>query len=193
MSRIRVIYITGLGDDDPINQRRAVKLWKMYGVEPVFFQVHWSSNETFDDKLSRLLECVDEAYEASGRKVGVIAVSAGASIALHAYMHRLDIITGIVSICGKIGRPEYVFDVVKSRNPAFATSMNKLSATIDSIPLDARKRIMCLYPFADRIVDPGDQVLDGAMSRRVWSVGHVVTITLQITLGAFRNIRYLRG
>lgn len=189
---MRIIYITGLGDDNPTDQRCIVRFWKVYGITPVFFQVDWSSDESFDDKLKRLLDCIDKAYETSGRKVGVIAASAGVSAALHAYARRLDVITGIVSICGKIGRPEYVLDVVKKHNPAFAESMDMLSQTVDSIPLEARKRILCLIPFADRVVDTQDQALNGAINRRVWSTGHVVTIATQLTIGAYKNIRFLR-
>lgn len=193
MSKMHVIYITGLGDDMPSPQKRAIKTWKLYGVEPIFFQSNWESKETFEEKLQRLRNAIDKAYVTSQKEVGLIAASAGASLALHAYAHQKDKVAGVVSICGKIGRPEYVLDRVKRRSPSFARSMDVLPQTISLLSPIERRHTLCVVPFFDEVVAIKDQVLEGASVRRSWSVEHAVTIGYQLVFGGYKNCRFLRN
>ncbi len=190
---MHVIYITGLGDDMPSPQQRAIKTWKLYGVEPIFFQSNWESKETFEEKLQRLRNAIDKAYVTSQKEVGLIAASAGVSLALHAYAHQKDVVAGVVSICGKIGRPEYVLDRVKRRSPSFARSMDVLPQTLSLLSPAERKHILCVVPFIDEVVATKDQVLEGAFMRRSWSIEHAVTIGYQLVFGAYKNCRFLRN
>lgn len=186
-----VIYITGLGDNNPKNQIFLVNLWKIHRVKPVFFRVGWEDDEAFSTKLNRLSDLVDKLYTSYG-KVGLFATSAGVSMAFHGYASRPDKILGVVSICGKIGRPEYVLDRVKQKNPSFAESMSRLPETLSVLTPKIRKSIICVVPLADKIVDTQDQSLAHAQLRRAFSFGHVSTIALQISLFSGKNLRFLK-
>lgn len=193
MYKMHVIYITGLGDDMPSLQKRAIKTWKMYGVEPIFFQSNWESKETFDKKIERLCKTINDSYLASSdKKVGLIAASAGVSIALHAYAQQTNKVAGVVSICGKIGRPEYVLDRIKRRSPTFARSMDMLPQTLSLLSSAERERVLCVVPFFDEVVATKDQVLEGALVRRSWSIEHAITIGYQLVFGAYKNCLFLR-
>lgn len=189
---MHVIYITGLGDQKAVWQRRAVAAWRIHGVMPHFFQVRWADDEAFGPKLEKLLKLVDELYEKDSREVGIVAASAGVSMALHALVARNERIKGVVSICGKIQHPEGVHDSYKHENPAFSKSMDLLPSTLRSLSGEMKQKITCLYPYADHVVPLQDQRIPGAKNKRVVSFGHVATITLQITLASFFMLRNLK-
>ncbi len=187
---MHVIYITGLGDRKATWQHRAVKSWRLYGVTPHFFRVGWADDETFSYKFKELLKLIDD-LEKNGEKVGLVAVSAGASMALHAFVERRSVI-GVVTICGKLQRPETVVEYVKRENPAFAESMTLLPTTLRNLTPSMRRRLYCIYPLSDHRVSVADQCIKGANRRRVYSFGHVLTIATQIIFGAHRNLRFLK-
>lgn len=166
----------------------------MYGVEPIFFQSKWEDKETFDEKLERLCKTINDSYVASSdKKVGLIGASAGVSMALHAYAQQTNKVAGVVSICGKIGRPEHVLDRVKRRSPPFAQSMDTLPQTLSLLSHTERKRILCVVPFFDEVVATKDQTLEGAFMRRSWGVGHATTIGYQLIIGAYKNCQFLQN
>lgn len=188
---MHVIYITGLGDNNPKWQRRAVRVWKIYGITPHFFQVDWANGEDFSLKLARLLKQIDELATQT-LPVGIVAVSAGASMALHAFAAAPKQIAGVVTICGKIQHPDKVERTIRRNNTAFAHSMDILPASLAKIAKGNRKKILCLYPFVDGYVPIVDQRLDGAVNKRSYSFGHAPTILVQITFGIRRSLRFLR-
>jgi hypothetical protein len=187
-----VIYIPGLGDHSPTLQRAVVKTWHLYRVKPHFFHVGWADGEPFAIKLRRLLHLIDQLHQKDSEPVGIIAASAGVSLALHAYQENPSCICGVVSICGKINRTEGTIASIRRQNPSFSESMDMLPGTISKIPSESRKNVLCVYPIVDRIVPLQDQVLDGAHRRKSWTFGHVVTIAAQLTIASYRNIIFLK-
>lgn len=159
-------------------------------MTPHFFPVGWA-NGTFSEKLGRLETLITELYKKDKQPVGIIGISAGASLALHAFVAKQDTVAGVVTICGKIQRPEVVRKKVKRQNPAFAESMARMPQTLAALSPTMRKRILCIYPLFDEIVAVRDQCLDGAQRRRVLSVGHVVTIAGQLLFGARKNAGFI--
>jgi len=189
---MHVIYITGLGDSRPVWQFRVVmKTWQLYGVKPYFFKVDWA-NGTLIEKLERLDRLITDLSSKDHRKVGLIGISAGASLALHTFVSHPDNVTGIVTICGKILRPESIHEMVKSQNPAFAESMAFMPDTLQKLTPELKSRLLCVYPLIDMVVATQDQHVPGARKRRVFSFGHGFSIALQLTFGARKNIRLLK-
>lgn len=189
---MHVIYITGLGDNQPTWQIRVVtKVWKIYGVTPHFFRVGWAEG-SLSDKLTRLDKLITDLHGKDQQPIGIVSVSAGASLALHAFVAHADAVSGVVTVCGKIANPDKVLASVRRQNPAFAESMVKLPETLNALTPKLRKRIFCVYPLTDRIVATQDQRIDGAHARRVYSFGHVFSIALQLTFGARKNVKFLQ-
>jgi dienelactone hydrolase len=190
---MHVVYITGLGDSHPVWQIRAVmKTWQLYGVAPHFFRVGWADDEPLRLKLARLEKRINELYEADRQKVGLVGVSAGASLALHAFVANQNKATGVVTICGKLLQPEKVGKQVRLQNPAFAESMDGINEIVQGLTPQQRKKILCVYPLTDRRVSVEDQYIEGANKRRVYSFGHTFTIATQLLFGARKNIRFLK-
>lgn len=187
-----IIYVTGLGDDDPKWQFRVVmRTWQLYGIRPHFFRVGWTE-ETLTQKLRHLTRLIDDLYTESRQPVGVVGVSAGASLALQVFISRPESVAGVVTICGKILHPENVGQGVKRQNRAFAESMSRMPDTLQALTPRLKDRLLCIYPLTDRIVATQEQHVAGAHSRRVFSFGHIFSIAVQIVFGARKNIRFLK-
>lgn len=187
-----VLYVPGLGDTNPVWQQRAVRTWRLYGVEPHIFVMHWADGESFDKKLNRLTQMINELYGKNKVPVSLVASSAGASAVLHAYVRALDNVKNVVIICGKIAHPETVSKHYRQTNPAFATAMDTLPAALRSLSADERARVTSLIPLADHIVPVEDMRLTGARHRRLWSVGHIFTIAAYISVLAWYTLWFVR-
>jgi len=187
---LHLIYITGLGDQNPNGQRRAVANWKRWGVEAELFQVYWSKGE-WAPKLQALLARIDTLTK-EGKDVGLVGASAGASAAINAYAARKDKIVGCVLIAGKVNRPQTVGQHYRKENPAFVTSIYDCEKALKTLDALYRQRILSRYALIDETVYKLDSRIQGAHNRLVPTVGHVPTIALQITLGVPSFVRFLK-
>jgi pimeloyl-ACP methyl ester carboxylesterase len=188
---LHLIYITGLGDSRPAKQRRAINLWHWWGVEAELFQMNWADGTDWPAKFDRLLARIDQ-LAASGKDVGLVAVSAGASAAMNAFAARKDVLVGVVCIAGKINRPETIGRRYADQNPAFVTSAKNCQQALASLDQADRRRILSRYALIDETVTRADSRVPGAHNRLVPSIGHFITIAMQITLGAPSFIRFLK-
>ena len=186
-----VIYIPGLGDGRPAGQGRIVRAWKVQGVEPHLFQMNWADGEDFSPKLKRLLALVDHLH-AEGKTVSLVAASAGAGAAMHAYAARQGIVNGVVSICGKLGGMHNVHPATYQRNPAFLQSMERLGRSLAKLDMAARRRILSMRPLADRSVPVVDTRLPGSAGKTLPVAGHAAGIAYGLTAGSFAAIRFLK-
>ncbi len=188
-----VIYIPGLGDSRVRGQQIAVNAWKARGVEPYLFQMNWMDGEAFEPKINRLLALVDK-LDGEGKRVSLIAASAGASAALNAYALRQDKINGVVSICGKLsGRGiASVHPGLYQRNPAFHESMQRLTASEAQLDYDARQRILSMHPIFDESVPVSETKLPGTIPRRMPVTGHFFGIAYGLTAGSLAALRFLK-
>ena len=194
-SKLQVIYIPGLGDSkihQRFNgQRLLVSTWRLWGVVPHIFQVNWADKEPFAPKFERLLKYIDTISQ--NQPVGVVSSSAGASAMLNLWAARPEVIKAAVSISGKINYPETIGSGYRSKNPAFAESAQQSAASLTSLTLADRKRLLSIYAAADEIVPAKDSIVTGAHNRRAWSMGHAVTIALQLSFGAPRFLHFIKS
>jgi len=188
---LHLIYIPGLGDARLDGQSRAVKAWRWWAVESSQFEIGWTDNEPWPEKLERLLDMIDGLTEA-GKKVALVGASAGASAAIIAYAERKSVITGVVCIAGKVNHPETVNPVRYRTNPAFEQAIQDCQPALQNLTAADRQRIQSRYALFDEIVTRSDSYIPGAHNRRVFSVEHGFTIATQITLGAPGFIRFLK-
>lgn len=186
-----VIYIPGLGDNRIKGQRKAVGAWRVQGVEPYLFQMNWADSEAFTPKLERLLALIDR-LAAEGKTVSLVAASAGASTAMHAYAARENTVNGVVSICGKLSGLHSVHPLTYRRNPAFLQSMRGLNESVKSLDMAARARILSLRALADEAVPLADTRLPGTVGKTMPVAGHFFGIAYGLTVGSFTAIRFLK-
>ncbi|HWB39494.1 MAG TPA: hypothetical protein VG604_04650 [Candidatus Saccharimonadales bacterium] len=188
---IHLIYIPGLGDDDPKGQRWAVAHWQKYGVEAELFQMNWADKTTWQTKFSRLLKRIDE-LDKQGKDIALVGASAGAGAAINAYAARKDKVVGCVLIAGKVMRPEAIGQGYRSKNPSFVESAYAVPTSLAKLAASDRQRILSRYALADETVYKPDSRVPGARNKMVFSIGHAITIGSQIIFGARSFIRFLK-
>lgn len=189
---LSVIYIPGLGDHHGRGQLRIVRMWKYLGVEPYFFRMNWHDNEPWGSKFARLLALVDSLSTDDGR-VGLVGASAGATAVIAAYASRRDRVAGCVLISGKVNQPEAIGERYRKESPAFVEGAYECQAALATLTRQNRDRILSRYALIDKIVLRLDSEIGGAHNRTVPSIGHAITIALQITFGASSFLHFLKG
>jgi dienelactone hydrolase len=180
-----------LGDTKVTNQRLAVRTWNWWGVKAELFHVKWADGEAWEVKFNRLLSRID-AIVAEGHQIALVGASAGAGAVIDAYAARKEVVCGVVCIAGKVNNPHTIGGSYRRKSPAFMTAANGTSAAIDQLSSAQRARILSRYAPLDEVVPKRDSQIEGAKNRLSPTVGHFLTIALQITFGAPSFIHFLK-
>ena len=189
--RLHIIYIPGLGDDNVGVQRKAVRTWRLWGVEPELFQMKWGDSEPWQQKFERLLARID-TLTSNGTQVALVGASAGASAVINAYAARKNSIAGCVLLAGKVNRPNKIGDRYRRDAPAFVNSAYTCEQSLQRLNNTARKHILSRFASIDEVVYKADSIIPGAKNQMVPSIGHAVTIASQLVFGAHSFIRFLK-
>jgi len=188
-----VVYLPGVGDHNNSHiQIKAVKKWRKYGLETHFHQINWNDNESFDNKLNKILKIIDELYDAS-QAVSIVGVSAGASMAMNVYEARKDKIRALVFICGKINNPETLGEDYKIRNPRLFESVSSSSKAVRRLNKDDKSKMLTVQPIYDGTVAMDDGRITGARHKVLFSALHAVSIYLAITLYRKVSINFIKS
>lgn len=181
---VAIIYIPGLGDEqEPKGQIWAVKKWHHYGVESEVFRMRWGDGKPLQPKYERLISRIDE-LTAEGKSIGLIAASAGASVAVNAYADRQHTIAAIVLIAGKVNGPEKIHPLHYQKNPAMPASVKRAVSALDRLSQPQRRHILSVYGLTDGYVKRDDSYINGARNILVPTFGHFLNIAFQLTFGA---------
>ncbi len=180
MKRHAIIYITGLSDNNPRFQKFAIKTWRIYGVEPIFFQTGWGEASSFSEKVDRLVDLIDTQHE-DGKNVSLVGVSAGASLAVAAYAKRKTTVNKVIFICGKLRRPEAVGEAYYRNNPAFRDAMKYLNSNLAKLGKQERAKVVSFSPLFDEIVAKKDTFVKDAKNITLPTLFHGYTIAVAIT------------
>ncbi|PIZ62904.1 hypothetical protein COY17_01630 [Candidatus Saccharibacteria bacterium CG_4_10_14_0_2_um_filter_52_9] len=191
MKKLHLIYIPGLGDDDPGGQHWAVNTWHWWGVESELFQMKWADDVKWEVKFGRLLARIDELIK-DDRTVGLVGASAGGSAVINAFAARKDRVVGVVLIAGKVNRPEAIGARYRQNNPSFIESAYAAPLALKTLNAKDRRRILSRYALADETVYKPDSRIPGARNRLSPTIGHAPTIGLQLIIGAPSFIRWLK-
>ena len=170
-----VVYVPGLGDQRPYGQSFLLHLWRPFGLTPHYHALGWADGEPFTPKLERLIAKID-SLKSAGNKVSLVGVSAGASAVLTAYSQRLDDVTGVVCISGKIQNPGKINERYFIKNPAFKDSVFGLSKVLESLSPAELGRIMSIHPIHDQTVPISDTIIKGVVENRIFAFGHIQSI-----------------
>ncbi|HSW99102.1 MAG TPA: hypothetical protein VLF71_04640 [Candidatus Saccharimonadales bacterium] len=191
MGKLHIIYVPGLGDGRVAGQQWAANTWRCWGAEAEIVRMGWSDAEPWPAKLQRLLARIDQLAVA-GHTVGLVGVSAGASAVVNAFAQRKKQVVGCVLICGAVNNPDAIGEGYRQHDPAFVASAYACEKALRTIGAKDRRRILSRYALADMAVRRPDSRIPGAHNQLVPTVGHAITIAIQITLGAPSFIRFLR-
>jgi pimeloyl-ACP methyl ester carboxylesterase len=170
-----------------------VASWRWWGVRPETFLIKWGNGEAFAPKLERLLKRIDELH-AQGHRVSLVAASAGAGAAINAFALRKDVVSGVVCIAGKINSPGAIGESYRSSVPDFIESADQVQFSLDKLDFDTdRPRIMSRYAVLDLLVPRSHSLVAGGKNVTVPSIGHSVTIAIQLLFGAPTFLRFLKA
>lgn len=172
-----VLYIPGLGDHYDSGRSFTLKFWRTYGFKVKLLPVKWYGGGTYEEKLALVIKAAKHA-EAQGFTVSLIGESAGASLAINAAaqlpsLHKLILVAGVNS--AKLPISPYI----QRRSPSFTASSKAITASLANIP---PSKIHTIRALLDGAVSPRFNDIPGARRHIMWSVGHIPTIFLCLTL-----------
>ena len=170
-----LIYIPGLGDTSDKFRRRALALWRIWGVETVFVPMKWDSEKELQPKKLRLEQAIKKAKK-HGYKVSLIGESAGSAIAISAAAkHDMHLVT----ICGVNNPKMRIAPITQKRAPALKKALGQVSQAFETLNL---LNVQTISPLYDGVVYPSNATIKGAYNHRIFSFGHGFSITLCLTI-----------
>lgn len=168
-----ILYVPGLGDRYDGFRRICLTAWKLYGVEARLVPMKWTSQESFEDKLMRLRNAIDEYDD-----VILVGESAGGTMVLHIAEEDPRNVVRYVTLCGVCQADMPIADRLNRRNPALLQAGRSLSGKYP------RKKLRHYEALYDSVVPARYSSVEGFDKRIVLSLGHFFTITLCLTLYA---------
>lgn len=179
MSNIRhyIIYIPGLGNGSDGGRKLALKFWRFFGVQTELVPMFWYDAGPFQEKLERVIQAV-EAAEAKGYTVSIVGESAGGSMAINAVAACPNVYK-LVTIAGANDPDAKVSPLTLQKSPAFDVSLQMIRHSIKRINLE---RTFTIRALSDRIVHARHAIIKDARNLRIFSIGHMATIILCLTV-----------
>lgn len=172
-----IIYVPGLGDRYNDLRLKALKWWpRFHGVTAEFVPMNWSIESDLASKIQRLETAIRRAV-VDGKDVVVIGESAGAAIALIADTSGIK---KVITICGVANGAIQIGDGYAERAAALRPAVDELRKreTAGKLP----ENIHSFRPAFDEVVYKKHSVAKGATEHVLWSLGHMITIVLGLTL-----------
>lgn len=175
-----IFYIPGLGDGYDRFRQKALRLWVIFGVHPILIPMRWDDDEPYKDKFQRVTDAIEQATT-SRTRITLIGESAGASMAINAFAAH-TVVASLVTIAGvnTSGTPVAAYRL--RRSPAFAESRQRLDDSLKRLSVGRKNAIHTVSAASDNAVPARHSLIAGARNYRLWTIGHLATITLCLTL-----------
>lgn len=172
--------------------------WKKEGLKPIIFLPKWGNGKGVRPKLARLLKMIDK--ESGKEPVFLMGISAGASLALNAFLQRLDRVEKVVSLCGRL-RFGYSPDKIRKKMQketlvfrAFRESVKLLETNIKNLEKKDRKRILTVSAkFGDELIPIETSQMEGAKNILIPTAEHVLSIMAGMTVHFKPTKEFLLG
>lgn len=169
-----IIYIPGLGDQHGWLRSLALLTWRLWGVTAVHQAITWYDGDGMELKLRMIQAAIDRAP--SNASIVLVGESAGATLALHAAT-RDRRVRRVITLCG-VSRPDTpISNSLRKKAPALSEAVNALPETFDADVHSVRAAI-------DGVVNKRYSSTTDATQHVIWSIGHLTTITLCLTVCA---------
>jgi pimeloyl-ACP methyl ester carboxylesterase len=186
---IHILYLSGFGSRYDKFRLKALRLWRYKNVSIELVPMRWEGKETFEQKLVRIDRAIDRV---NGKRVVIVGESAGGSMAVHIYARRPDDIQRVITICGKNSHPETVGEDYFERSPAFRTTMERLNDATKLLTKNQRHEFVSIHPMYDSVVPVRETMIAGGRCKRLWTIGHGLTIALVLTVLSPLLVRIVR-
>lgn len=169
--RTSIVYIPGLGSRYNSVRMFALKFWAVYGVSTTLIPLDWYDGDSFEGKLSKVQDAINQAGKRS--RVVVVGESAGATLALHSTL--LPNVHRVITLCGVAQPNTPISSYLQTRSLALHNATRSLPNTKDYDVHSIRAMI-------DPVVGKKYSTATGARSHTIWAIGHFVTILLCLTI-----------
>ncbi|MCL5090634.1 MAG: hypothetical protein M1514_01345 [Patescibacteria group bacterium] len=189
------IIVPGLGNENK-GHELLVKWWKLWNIKTYICGLNWKIEENgFTEKLKKITDLIDKLY-APNKKISLIGTSAGGSAVLNAFIARKNKVHRIVNVCGRLRSGDalfYTFEKAASKSPSFKESVLKFEKTETKLTNQDKEKIMTIKPIWDEIVPASTVKIKGAKNILVPSIGHVLSISLSLSLFAYPIIEFIKS
>lgn len=189
-----IIIIPGLGNSVG-NLIWATNNWRNRGVIPHVFDARWKIEESsLELKLNRAIKLVDDLHS-QGKRISLLGNSAGSSFVINMFNTRPNKIHKVIINCGRVRSgdwPWFTFDQASASSPSFRESVILSESILSKMSDGDKKKIMTLRPLFDEIVPPSTLTIPGATNEVIPSIGHVLSITINVTLNSNKIISFLK-
>jgi pimeloyl-ACP methyl ester carboxylesterase len=175
-----MLYIPGLGDQYDTYRKRALGLWRFFGVEARLLPMNWYDGASYADKYGEASRAISSLLEA-GMKVSLVGESAGGSMAINLFARHPEV-TSLITIAGVNTPTTPVAARTLRRGPAFAISRQHIGESLASLSIQRRRSIYTVSGLRDDVVRRRDSRITGAHNHHIWTIGHLLTITACLTV-----------
>lgn len=177
MSRERVIYIPGVGKHNWGQKRLLPSFWRVHGLSTDFQKIDWT-----DNNYEKRLEEIGKKIERLGR-VSLVGTSGGGKAVLSLFARHPDSIHRLVTVNAK-ANAYHVGRKMREDFPNLVSSSKILTADLNNIDHEMRKRILCINSLTDQTIPPEDAILPGAEQYTSPTNGHALSIVYALTIGS---------
>jgi pimeloyl-ACP methyl ester carboxylesterase len=175
-----MLYIPGLGDRYDTYRKRALGLWRFFGVEARLLPMNWYDGASYDDKYGEASRVISSLLDA-GMKVSLVGESAGGSMAINLFARHPGV-ANLITIAGVNTPTTPVAARTLHRGPAFAISRQHIGESLASLSVQRRRSIYTVSGLRDDVVRRQHSRITGAHNHHIWTVGHLLTITVCLTV-----------
>lgn len=177
-----ILYLPGLGDPYDPYREKALRLWAFFGVKTTLVPMNWyTNNETYQQKYQRVSDAITVLTFQKNTRVVLVGESAGGSMAINAFAGHPDV-DGLITIAGVNTTLAPVAEQTLKRGPAFAVSRQLVDGSIRSISRERFNKIHTVSALVDTVVTARRSQITHAHNHRVWTVGHLPTIAICLTI-----------
>jgi pimeloyl-ACP methyl ester carboxylesterase len=169
-----ILYVPGLGDRYDNFRSWALQWWKLWGVDATLVPITWYDGGSMESKLARIDHALSDAPD--GKRIVLVGESAGATLALHVG-DRDRRVSRVITLCGVARSFTPVSKHLRNRAPALDQAVNTLADT-------PQVEVHSIRAAIDGVVGSKYSSTSGAKRYVIWSVGHLFTIALCLTLYA---------
>lgn len=185
-----IIVVGGLGDTGKSLQK-IIFWWKWFGFNLVSFETKWRSDETFEQKMERLDKFIS-LFKKKYKKISLIGTSAGGSFGINYLIKFPNKVYRVVNVCGRVR----IGDLTGYRNlknmaktsESFEKSVRLVDQQINKKHLP---RLLNIRPYWDELVPSETVFIHGATNRTIFSVEHLLSIFLSLTIFSKFIIQFL--
>ena len=193
-----VIVVPGLGDNrkgSNLLTDFSTRHWRRHGLEPIIHRVGWHDHESFEPKLQRLLDLINQEAD-KGKKVSLVGLSAGGSAVLNTFSEMPDKINGVVSVASRLRSGGFGPRSLESRgakSPAFVESVKRFEKHEDKLTDADKLKVMTMRALIDELVPDETAKLKGAHNVHIPMFEHGASIYSALTLFSKPLIDFLKN